>query len=587
MSYTQNNDTNNMINLVFNENRFAFDNLEPLINLIIPPMIRYKPEWLEKYYAYITYFLPSINRIIPTSKLSVTSSTEFEERIRYYHHSRINYVHHAIIDMLKELVSEGYIKLPLTINIINEKQMLKSDELFVNLLISRTKDIENISINFNEYIVKADKNQEFSKSNLWEKFKRSINLGLHEDAIRIGEYLLANTESPEEQVKLHLRLGVSYVANDQQKKGEEHYLKVLSDFDNPGKHASALYGLSMLYLRHFENEKRSLKKGEECLLKAKEIIEKNQHQLDDEYLFHKVFNRNGYSLVLFKKGEVELAHEYCADGEKKLFDYYGNDQHLLHRTVLIYNATMTATALGRYEEAFHYFEKLLELDPFYEDYWFSRFNLHRKLGNFEEAIKDINQAINLNPFVSNFYVNRADVLVDLEKYDEVEWNYKRALELDSNNIEAKINYGVFMMNNEKIDDSIILFKELEAEDIDDKYEIYNNLGTAFLEKGLHEEAIEYFNRCITLNPSYATSYINLGVVYYNLNDYGSSLEFINKALELDPDNITFIFNRGILYKELGRKDDASIDFKKILSIDPENEVAKEQLDNFNVVKVYE
>ena len=80
-------------------------------------------------------------------------------------------------------------------------------------------------------------------------------------------------------------------------------------------------------------------------------------------------------------------------------------------------------------------------------------------------------------------------------------------------------------------------------------EVYNNLGSIYLNSNNFKKAIECFNKSISLNPKFSAAFCNLGIAYYKTGDFKSSEINYIKSISLDKKNIVSHFNLGNLYKD--------------------------------------
>jgi tetratricopeptide (TPR) repeat protein len=81
--------------------------------------------------------------------------------------------------------------------------------------------------------------------------------------------------------------------------------------------------------------------------------------------------------------------------------------------------------------------------------------------------------------------------------------------------------------------------------------LHYNLGLAYTQKGLVEEAISEFKQALECNPNLAQAYVNLGGLYMRAEDGpAKSIEANQRAIEIDPNlgpahsNLAFIYLRG-------------------------------------------
>jgi ribosomal protein S12 methylthiotransferase accessory factor len=148
----------------------------------------------------------------------------------------------------------------------------------------------------------------------------------------------------------------------------------------------------------------------------------------------------------------------------------------------------------------------------------------------------------------------------------------------------------------------------------DAYYIEFYLGRNLLNMYQYEEALNHFNRALTLNPTdedlpYIYSYIGnclkdleqyneaisilekgaridntrpdihnlLGFCHYKLDEYEVAVFHFNKSIELNPASAIDYANLGVNYRKLEKKDEAIKYFELALSLDPTIEFAKDNL----------
>jgi tetratricopeptide (TPR) repeat protein len=83
----------------------------------------------------------------------------------------------------------------------------------------------------------------------------------------------------------------------------------------------------------------------------------------------------------------------------------------------------------RNEEAIHYYNKAIQIDPFYKDPYNKIAYLYNAIGDFEKSIWAINKYIELAPGEANPYDSRGDLYARNGKLDQAIESYKRALEI--------------------------------------------------------------------------------------------------------------------------------------------------------------
>lgn len=104
-----------------------------------------------------------------------------------------------------------------------------------------------------------------------------------------------------------------------------------------------------------------------------------------------------------------------------------------------------------------------------------------------------------------------------------------------------------------------------------------NLGAVLQKEGRYEEALSYYKKAETLDPSSISTRINVGTLYQQKGDYKTAIKAYESVLILYPDNVDANLYRAQCYEKLGDEKIAHEGYKKVLSIDPENSVIKAQM----------
>jgi tetratricopeptide (TPR) repeat protein len=108
--------------------------------------------------------------------------------------------------------------------------------------------------------------------------------------------------------------------------------------------------------------------------------------------------------------------------------------------------------------------------------------------------------------------------------------------------------------------------ESEGEETEEAEQHYNK-GVELREEGLHDQAIEEYDRAIELDPDFADAYVGRGDAYYYLGEYQPAIEDYDQAIELDPDYADAYDSRGWAHYYLGLETEAEADFVKACSLD--------------------
>jgi cyclophilin family peptidyl-prolyl cis-trans isomerase/tetratricopeptide (TPR) repeat protein len=115
--------------------------------------------------------------------------------------------------------------------------------------------------------------------------------------------------------------------------------------------------------------------------------------------------------------------------------------------------------------------------------------------------------------------------------------------------------------------------------VDDEYaKTYLSLGQLYIAQEEWDKAAEAYETALEISPSSADSYSNLGYVYSRIGDSEAALEAYQKAVELRPYNYVDYQNLAVLYYQMGQIDAAVREANRALELAPDSQ--KSSLESF-------
>lgn len=97
---------------------------------------------------------------------------------------------------------------------------------------------------------------------------------------------------------------------------------------------------------------------------------------------------------------------------------------------------------------------------------------------------------------------------------------------------------------------------------------YNNLGNALKMQGKSNEAIKAFNQAIEINPEYVDPLYNLGIVFKDQDRLDEAVKLFNRVIRLKPDYAKAYNNMGLALLEQGKPLEALAKYNKALECNP-------------------
>ncbi len=118
-------------------------------------------------------------------------------------------------------------------------------------------------------------------------------------------------------------------------------------------------------------------------------------------------------------------------------------------------------------------------------------------------------------------------------------------------------------------DSVSLFARA-VEVTDDNYTAHANLGVAFREHGLSEQATEQFQTALEIKPDYALAHYNMGYSLAKQGHVDEAIGCFRKAVKYEPDKATMHGNLANLLAAKGQLAEAVQHFRLALEIEPDH-----------------
>ncbi len=96
----------------------------------------------------------------------------------------------------------------------------------------------------------------------------------------------------------------------------------------------------------------------------------------------------------------------------------------------------------------------------------------------------------------------------------------------------------------------------------------NNLANIYFQQNRLDEAMDYQQTALRINPGLAESHVNLGNIYFKKTDYQQALFHFREAASINPNDSKTHFNIANTYHKLEQKDSAIGEYMLSLKLDP-------------------
>ena len=105
----------------------------------------------------------------------------------------------------------------------------------------------------------------------------------------------------------------------------------------------------------------------------------------------------------------------------------------------------------------------------------------------------------------------------------------------------------------------------------------NISGDRFYESGRLEEAVQEFQKALTLDADNVNVHNSLGVCYANMGKFEEAVAEFSRVTELEPNDFMAHYNLGCALLSLTRKEEAEHAFSQAAALEPDNAAAHFQL----------
>jgi tetratricopeptide (TPR) repeat protein len=160
-------------------------------------------------------------------------------------------------------------------------------------------------------------------------------------------------------------------------------------------------------------------------------------------------------------------------------------------------------------------------------------NTLRAQKDFAGAIAKYEAALAVNPSLSEVYGDIARIHVENNKPDEAVAAYKKFLAAKPDNQEAKLELATLYLQQKNVDEAKATLGGSDLSTISNPYTLYN-LGVGFYNAGQPAEAIQYWEKAVTLDPKLSDAWLQLGFAYYSVQNKDKAKEALQKVIELEP-----------------------------------------------------
>jgi len=168
--------------------------------------------------------------------------------------------------------------------------------------------------------------------------------------------------------------------------------------------------------------------------------------------------------------------------------------------------------------------------------------------------------------LADFQSQPMQILLEVNPEEEI--ILEKEFEIRKNLIEAEIRFREekYQETASFLEKALVL--DPSREDVRKRLvDVYFEVGKGLFRKGQNEEAAEYFQKIVELDPENASAYTFLAEVHIKKGELSEAEELLEKAISIDSSLATAYMDLGIVYGEKKEFAKAEEELKKVIELD--------------------
>jgi len=230
--------------------------------------------------------------------------------------------------------------------------------------------------------------------------------------------------------------------------------------------------------------------------------------------------------------------------------------------------------------------------------WFNLGVAYDHASDFDNALVAYNKAETLNPKDPAVKNNIGRIYFKRGVYDDAASNLQAALKINPGFDDARLNFGLVLMAQEKWKDAAdqwmlylsTLRDQLQAPGVTaaEKVAIGNRgedahsaLALCYMHAELYADARDQYKKLLTTQPNNEDAKVNLALCYYHTRNYTESVKLNREIIAANPKNAIAYNNLGVALEAMNRVGEAMDNYQKAININPNYSDAKNNLARLN------
>jgi arylsulfatase A-like enzyme/Tfp pilus assembly protein PilF len=201
-------------------------------------------------------------------------------------------------------------------------------------------------------------------------------------------------------------------------------------------------------------------------------------------------------------------------------------------------------------------------------------------GQTDEAVAIIQKIIAGDPDINDAYFSIGNIYFKARRFKEAISYFEQALERKPDDSFCVMNIANSYLNMGQPGQGETFVADYLKKGFSDP-QLYYLLGTLTFLQNKFDEALKYYDECLSYNSDSAASHSAMAAIYIVKNDLASAEKHIAAARAINPNLTNLNYNRAELLEKQDRLQEAAEAYQKELEISPQHFKA-----SFNLSRVY-
>jgi tetratricopeptide (TPR) repeat protein len=224
--------------------------------------------------------------------------------------------------------------------------------------------------------------------------------------------------------------------------------------------------------------------------------------------------------------------------------------------------------MEEYDDAIVHLEKAVVLDPKNDKLIGMLGNAHHLNRDYATATSYFQKGIDMNPQNHLYYHHLATVYSDQGDYQKAVFYDKQALDRNSNHIDTLKSIAFSYAKLQNVNQALYYLQKGIEEKPD--AELFRNVASCFVVQKHWDKALEAFQTAAELDPTNYQTFYGIGLVFENKMEYENAIKYYNKSITINSDYGTTYGVLGFLYFKLGELEKAEDFLKKAVKYENSN-----------------